>query len=426
VMHRIQTYLEHISPSPVANKMSGSLFEAVQAAPVDPIFGIQQAFVADPAPKKFNFGVGAYRTDEGKPLVLKTVKKVEQSLLDNNVNKEYIEMQGEASFLKTASKLILGDNSPAIAENRVVPCQALGGTGALRLGFEFLKRFYPGTRTVLIPEPTWANHKQICDHVGIAWSSYRYYDDKNRSLDLQGFLEDLNNAADGSIVLLHAVAHNPTGMDPTPDQWKEIANVMIAKKHFSFFDCAYQGFASGDLASDAAAVQYFASLGLELFVAQSFSKNFGLYSERIGCLTMLLASPEVARVVETQIRVVVRGMYSNPPAHGARIVGAILSDPNLFKEWEEELIGMANRLKEMRQRLYDEIVKLGTPGDWTHICKQIGMFSYLGLTAAQVSLMREKYHVYMTSSARISIAGLNSSNVAYLAEAINFAVTNQA
>jgi len=401
-----------------------SVFANVKEAPVDAIFGINQAYVADPSPLKVNLGVGAYRTEEGKPLVLPTVRKVEQQLLDAGLNKEYQPIEGVPSFTRSAPKLILGPDSEAIREERVFCVQALGGTGAIRLGLEFLKRFFPNqSPTVLIPDPTWANHKQIAEHAGLAWSSYRYYDPSTRGLDFAGLIEDLSNAPDRSIVLLHSVAHNPTGVDPTEEEWGRIVDVVQRKGHFAFADCAYQGFASGNLLADSFSARLLVQRGLEFFVAQSFSKNFGLYGERVGCLTMVLATKEAAEVAGTQMRVIVRGMYSNPPSTGARIVGEILSSPLLYSEWEADMQAMSSRMLSVRRQLYDLLLSNNTPGDWSHVIKQIGMFTYLGLSPEQVKVLTEKYHIYMTSTARISVAGLNSSNVAYLANAIHDVVT---
>lgn len=267
-----------------------------------------------------------------------------------------------------------------------------------------------------------ANHRAIFEGVGMQVLEYPYWDPVTKGLDLKGMLGTMRSAPSGSIFLIHPCAHNPTGVDPTNDQWRQIADVMEAKGHFPFFDCAYQGFASGSLDKDAYSVRYFVERGFEMFIAQSFSKNFGLYSERAGNLTVVARSVEVKNRIESQIAKAQRAVISNPPAYGSRIVSVVLNNETLYGEWEQNLSTMANRIIDMRKVLYDELVKLGTPGTWNHIVDQIGMFSFTGLTTPQVKVLKEKYHVYLTDNGRISMAGLNSKNVKYFAQAVDFVV----
>ncbi|GAB4852599.1 hypothetical protein Ancab_016813 [Ancistrocladus abbreviatus] len=400
-----------------------SVFASVVQAPEDPILGVTVAYNKDPSPVKLNLGVGAYRTEEGKPLVLDVVRKAEQMLVnDSSRVKEYLPIIGLADFNKLSAKLILGADSPAVLENRVAIAQGLSGTGSLRVGTEFLARHYH-QHTIYIPQPTWGNHPKVFTLGGLDVKSYRYYDPATRGLNFQGLLEDLNAASSGAIVLLHACAHNPTGVDPTLDQWEQIRKLMRSKGLLPFFDSAYQGFASGSLDADAQSVRMFVADGGECLVAQSYAKNMGLYGERVGALSIVCKSEDVAKRVESQLKLVIRPMYSNPPIHGASIVATILKDKVMYNAWTVELKAMADRIINMRKQLFDALTARGTPGDWSHIIKQIGMFTFTGLNAEQVAFMTKEYHIYMTSDGRISMAGLSSEKVPYLADAIHAAVT---
>jgi aspartate aminotransferase len=380
------------------------------------------AYNKDPSPLKVNLGVGAYRTEEGKPLVLDVVRRAEQQLVaDRSRNKEYQPITGNAQFNKLSAKLILGANSAAIAENRVATVQALSGTGALRVGAEFLARHY-AKPIIYLPVPTWGNHNKIFPLGGVPQKPYRYYDPNTRGLDYKGMIEDLEAAPDGAVILLHACAHNPTGVDPTEEQWEGIRKVIRSKQQLPFFDCAYQGFASGSLDKDAHAVRSFVADGGECLVAQSYAKNMGLYGERVGALSIVCKSAPVASRVDSQLKMVIRPMYSSPPAHGAAIAAAILADRRLFEEWTVELKGMAERIISMRHQLYDALQARGTPGDWSHVLKQIGMFTFTGLNNDQVRFMTREYHIYMTLDGRISMAGLSSKTVPHLADAMHAAV----
>lgn len=306
--------------------------------------------------------------------------------------------------------------------------QTISGTGAVHLGALFLQKFYRtnSERTAYFSDPTWPNHFQIFSNVGLQHKTYPYFSKKTKGLDFDGMYGAIESAPEGSIIVLHACAHNPTGVDPTQDQWKKIAELLRAKKHFPFFDTAYQGFASGDLAKDGWAIRYFVEQGFELCIAQSYAKNFGLYGERAGCFHFVTspasdAQSTVTRVA-SQLANLQRSEISNPPAYGARIASTVLNDPQLFSEWEANLREMSGRIKEMRSALRNKLEELGTPGTWNHITDQIGMFSFTGLTEAQVMKLREDSHVYMTKNGRISMAGLNTHNVEYFAKAVDKAV----
>ncbi|KAL5783262.1 hypothetical protein ACOSP7_008291 [Xanthoceras sorbifolium] len=415
---------DSISASPTSGFQNDSVFSHVVRGPEDPILGVTVAYNKDPSPVKLNLGVGAYRTEEGKPLVLNVVRKAEQQLVnDRSRIKEYLPIVGLADFNKLSAKLIFGADSPAIRENRVTTVQCLSGTGSLRVGAEFLAKHYH-QRTIYIPQPTWGNHPKIFTLAGLSVKSYRYYDPATRGLNFLGLLEDLGSAPSGAIVLLHACAHNPTGVDPTLDQWERIRQLMRSKGLLPFFDSAYQGFASGSLDADAQSVRMFVADSGECLAAQSYAKNMGLYGERVGALSIVCKTAVVASKVESQLKLVIRPMYSNPPIHGASIVAAILRDRNLYNEWTIELKAMADRIISMRHQLSDALRVRGTPGDWSHIIKQIGMFTFTGLNSKQVAFMTKEYHIYMTSDGRISMAGLSSKTVPHLADAIHAAVTS--
>ncbi|XP_076906590.1 aspartate aminotransferase, cytoplasmic-like [Bidens hawaiensis] len=413
-----------ISSSPTS--AADSVFANVVRAPEDPILGVTVAYNKDPSPIKLNLGVGAYRTEEGKPLVLNVVRQAEKLLVnDRSRVKEYLPIVGLADFNKLSAKLILGANSPAILGNLVTTVQCLSGTGSLRVGAEFLAKHYY-QRTIYIPNPTWGNHGKIFTLAGLTVKTYRYYDPVTRGLNIQGLLEDLGSAPSGAIILLHACAHNPTGVDPTREQWEQIRRLIRSKSLLPFFDSAYQGFASGSLDEDAQSVRMFVADGGECFIAQSYAKNMGLYGERVGALSIVCKSADVATRVESQLKLVIRPMYSNPPIHGASIVSTIFKDRKLYQEWTVELEAMADRIITMRKQLFDALRARDTPGDWSHIIKQIGMFTFTGLNTKQVTFMTREYHIYMTSDGRISMAGLSSRTVPHLADAIHAAVTKVA
>lgn len=399
----------------------------VTLAPLDPILGMSQRFQADTDPRKVNVSIGAYRTDEGKPLVLNCVRKAEKRIIeDASLNKEYLPQRGDGTYAQLCQKMLLGEDSPLLKDGLVATVQTISGTGALRVGAEFVKRFAaPGT-AIYISSPTWGTHNSIMDHAGVPYKPYRYWNAEGRNLDLAGMLADIEAAPERSVMLLHAAAHNPTGVDPTKEEWDKIMAVCKARKHVCWFDSAYQGFATGCLEKDAYALRKFAANGLPLFVSQSFAKNFGLYGERIGTFSLTCGSADAVTNCMSQLDIIIRNLYSNPPKHGANIVKTVLSDPALYQEWRDELLAMSVRIQDMRASLHDELGRLGTPGSWTHITSQIGMFSFTGLSPAQSKAMVEKHHIYMLGNGRISMAGVTSGNVKYLAASIDDVVRNVA
>ncbi|KAK2877790.1 hypothetical protein FQN49_001188 [Arthroderma sp. PD_2] len=420
---RLDTVSRHI--------MTPSFFttSAVPKAPEDPLFGLAAACRADTSDKKIDLGIGAYRDSNAKPWVLPVVKKADQLLRDDpTLNHEYLPIAGLKDFTTAAQKLILGEDSPAIRDKRVVTFQTISGTGAVHLGGLFIAKFFPSTPkpTIYLSNPTWPNHPQIFNTVHLESAYYPYFNPATKGLNLEGMLKSIRAAPTGSVILLHPCAHNPTGVDPTQHQWKQIATVIRERNHFPFFDCAYQGFASGDLARDSWAVRYFIAEGFEMCISQSFAKNFGLYGERAGAFHFITApGPNAAEAlsnVASQLAILQRSEISNPPAYGARIASTILNDPVLFKEWEQDLHTMSGRIVEMRQGVRDRLEQMGTPGTWDHITNQIGMFSFTGLTEQQVQILREKWHIYMTKNGRISMAGLNVNNIDYFAEAVDAVV----
>jgi len=403
----------------------------VPQAPEDPLFGLMAAYRADKATNKVDLGIGAYRDNNAKPWVLPVVKQAEEILRsDPELNHEYLPIAGLPAFTAASQKLILGSNSPAIAEKRITSMQTISGTGAVHIGALFLAKFYnpsnSAAKVCYVSNPTWANHNQIFSNVGVPVKSYPYFSKATKGLDFDGMIGSLKSIPEGSIILLHACAHNPTGVDPTQEQWKAIAEVMRAKKHFPFFDTAYQGFASGSLAKDAWAINYFVEQGFELLIAQSYAKNFGLYGERAGCFHFVTSpSAEAAATttrVASQLAILQRSEISNPPAYGARIASLVLNDPKLFAQWEEDLRTMSGRIIEMRKAVRSKLEQLGTPGTWNHITDQIGMFSFTGLNEQQVQKLKEEYHIYMTKNGRISMAGLNTNNVDYFAKSVDAVV----
>ncbi|KAK6536609.1 Aspartate aminotransferase, cytoplasmic [Arthrobotrys megalospora] len=421
---RLASISNHVNPS--SNNKMASAFESIPMAPTDPLFGLMAAYRADTFEKKVDLGIGAYRDDNAKPWILPVVKKAEDRIRNDPAqNHEYLPIAGLASLTSAAAKLVFGSDSAAIQEKRVVSYQTISGTGAVHLGALFLSKFYPrpNNQSVYLSKPTWANHHQIFQNVGLSIAEYPYFAKDTCGLDWEGLTASLQHAEPGSIILLHACAHNPTGVDPTQDQWKTIAEIMKARKLFPFFDTAYQGFASGDLAKDAWAIQYFVEQGFELCVAQSFAKNFGLYGQRAGCFHFVAApgpnAEELTQRVGSQLAILTRSEISNPPIYGAKVASTVLNDEQLFEEWKQDLCTMSGRIIAMRKALRDKLVELGTPGNWDHITSQIGMFSFTGLSETQVLEIRKEFHIYMTKNGRISMAGLNTHNVEYVATAID-------
>ncbi|KAF2228214.1 mitochondrial aspartate aminotransferas-like protein, partial [Elsinoe ampelina] len=406
---------------------AASVWANVQQGPPDAILGITEAFKADKNSEKINLGVGAYRDDQGKPYVLPSVKSAESKVVQGNLDKEYAGITGVPDFTKAAAILAYGADSSAIKDGRVAITQSISGTGALRIGGEFLARFHP-SKSIYIPTPSWANHKAVFTDSGLKVEQYRYYNKETIGLDFEGMVEDIKKMPKNSIVLLHACAHNPTGVDPTEEQWRAISDAVKEGGHYPFFDMAYQGFASGDTDKDAYALRYFIKEGHEVALSQSFAKNMpfsssltshqGLYGERVGAFSIVCADSSEKARVDSQIKILVRPLYSNPPVHGARIASTILNDPSLNKQWLGEVKGMADRIIKMRALLKGNLEKLGSKHDWSHITDQIGMFAYTGLTPEQMTTLAKEHSVYATKDGRISVAGITSANVGRLAEAI--------
>jgi len=387
---------------------------------------VAEAFKADKDPRKVNVGIGAYRTDEGKPWVLPSVREAERRIFEKGLDHEYAPIAGVPEFVKLSTALAYGEQSDAVKSRRVAAIQSLSGTGALRISAQFLHHQWQGKKpVVLVPNPTWGNHFPIYQHAGLEVQTYRYWDAKTLGIDLRGLLEDLKSKPDRSAVLLHACAHNPTGIDPTLEQWREISKVCKDKNHFVIFDNAYQGFASGDTERDVAAVRMFIDEGHLIGLNQSFAKNFGLYGERVGAFSVLCKDADEATRVESQLKIIARAIYSNPPVHGARIVAMVLGDPKLKAMWQSEIELMSGRIIKMRSLLRDSLQAVGSKRNWDHITNQIGMFSYTGVTPEQCDSLTNKYHIYLTRNGRISMAGVNNGNVRYLAEAFH-AVTKGA
>ncbi|XKL59072.1 hypothetical protein PGB90_000088 [Kerria lacca] len=397
-----------------------SIFTVVNQGPPVEVFQVNKAYNDDPSPKKVNLSVGAYRTNEGKPWVLPIVRQIKKIIAEDvTLNHEYLPMLGLDEFTEAASKFLLGNDCKSIINKQYFGVQSLSGTGALRIGAVFLKT-QMNRNIVYYSNPTWENHAMLFKHSGFEKTeSYRYWDNKTKSIDFQGMCQDLENAPENSVIILHACAHNPTGCDPSKDQWMALSKIIKEKKLFPFFDCAYQGFATGNLENDSWAVRYFANEGHELFCAQSFAKNFGLYNERIGNLTVITNNKEAIPILKSQFQIIVRGMYSNPPCHGARIVSTILNNSKYFEEWNSCIRIMSERITEMRKELREKLENRTKFGTWKHITDQIGMFSYTGLSADQVEILKNKYHIYMLKSGRINICGLNTNNLDYVAKAIS-------
>lgn len=391
----------------------------VEMGPPDAILGITEAYKKDQNPKKVNLGVGAYRDDNGKPFVLPSVRKAEDKIKTKDMDKEYSPIAGNAEFCKHSITLALGDCSDIVQQGLTATVQGISGTGSLCIGATFLSHFFNGNKEVYLPTPTWGNHGPIFKLARLPVKSYRYYDPNTCGLDFRGVLEDLNKIPEKSIVVLHACAHNPTGVDPKPEQWKELAALVKRRNLFPFFDMAYQGFASGDINKDNLAVRLFVKEGINLALAQSYAKNMGLYGERVGAFTLINASKEEADRVLSQLKILIRPMYSNPPINGARIASEILGDPQLKQQWLSDVETMANRIITVREKLRGNLEKNGSSRNWTHITEQIGMFCYTGLKLPEVEKLTKDYSIYLTKDGRISMAGVTSKNVEYLANAIH-------
>jgi len=399
-----------------------SVWSSVPLGPPDAILGITEAYKADDNPSKVNVGVGAYRDDDGEPYVLPSIRTAEAAIIEEALNKEYSPIGGAGDFTRMSVLLALGDDSAHVADGNYATVQTVSGTGALRVGAEFLRRFFSFPQdapTIYMPSPTWGNHVPIFRDSGITAQTYTYYDPKTCGLDFAGMISSLQQIPEGSAVLLHACAHNPTGVDPTEEQWEELSAVCMERRLFPFFDMAYQGFATGDCAHDALAVRRFVDDGHTIALCQSYSKNMGLYGERVGAFTLLTSDNAEAEAVASQLKIIIRPMYSNPPINGARLVAKVLSDDGIRAHWESDVKVMAHRITDMRAGLHSHLKCLGSSHDWSHIVSQIGMFCFTGLNEAQVDALRTDHSIYMTRDGRISMAGVASTNVEYIARAIH-------
>ncbi|KAJ6188759.1 hypothetical protein N7519_003667 [Penicillium mononematosum] len=393
----------------VTGARHASAWSNVPQGPPDAILGITEAFKADSFKEKINLGVGAY------PLRPSSVRAAEDKVVASRLDKEYAGITGVPTFTTAAAELAYGADSSAIKDNRLVITQTISGTGALRIGGAFLKQFYPGAKKIYLPNPSWANHKAVFSDSGLEVAQYRYYNKDTIGLDFEGLIADIKAAPEGSIILLHACAHNPTGVDPNQAQWRQISDVMKQKGHFAFFDMAYQGFASGNADQDAFAPRHFVKEGHNIALCQSFAKNMGLYGERVGAFSLVCENAEEKKRVDSQIKILIRPFYSNPPIHGARIASTIMNDPALNKQWLSEVEGMASRIIEMRSPPHQ-------PREARQQARLIGMFAYTGLKPEQMDALAKEHSVYATKDGRISVAGITSANVQRLAESI-FKVT---
>lgn len=393
-----------------------NLFSSVQLAPKDPIFGLTEAYTADQRPGKVNLGVGVYYTDEGKVPLLRAVLEAEKEVVAKEAPRAYIPIEGPNPYNSAVQNLLFGKDSALIQAGRVVTAECLGGTGALRVGGDFVKRLEPNSPAA-ISSPSWENHRGIFEAAGYTVLDYTYFDPKTRGVDFDGMVKSLESFPAKTLVILHACCHNPTGADLTKDQWKTIISICQQKQLIPFLDIAYQGFADG-IEEDGAAVRMFADSGMSFFVSSSFSKSFSLYGERVGALSIVTQSKEESARVLSQLKRVIRTNYSNPPTHGAAIVATVLNSPKLRQMWEDELAQMRDRIKSMRHGLKEKLAVAGISHDFSFIEAQRGMFSYSGLTADQVAKLQEQDAIYALSTGRICVAALNSKNIDRVAQAI--------
>jgi len=397
---------------------ASSYLDGIPMGAPDAILGIAENFKACDDPNKVNICVGAYRDENGKPWILPSVREAENIMIKSTTeNKEYSSIAGDAQFVSLAIKFAFGQS---VDTDKIAAVQTLSGTGACRIGGQFLSKFSPDdNKKIFVPNPTWGNHLAIFRNCGLEVERYRYYNSKTNGLDMEGMVEDLTNAPEGSIILLHACAHNPTGCDPTHDQWKILSD-LCKKKHLRvFFDSAYQGFASGDAEKDAYALRFFVDQGHNLMLAQSFAKNFGLYGERCGTLSFLTNSKDEKERVLSQLKLIIRPMYSSPPIHGSSIVRTVLSSESLTEQYYKECKHMADRIGTSRKRLVEKLKEAGSTHDWSHVENQIGMFAYTGLTSDMCDKLTSEFFIFLTRDGRVSLAGLNENNIEYVAKAIH-------
>jgi aromatic-amino-acid transaminase len=396
--------------------LAASLLGGVDLAPRDPILGISEAFNADPNPRKVNLGVGVYCDDGGKVPLLECVKRAEREMTDKAAPRVYLPIDGLPAYDRSVQRLLLGNESEVIALGRAVTVQALGGTGGLKVGADFLRKFAPAAE-VRISDPSWENHRALFEAAGFAVGTYAYYDPSTHGLDFAAMRASLDAMAAGTIVVLHACCHNPTGVDPTAEQWDRILDKVRERALVPFLDLAYQGFGDGT-DPDASVVRKFAATPGPLFISNSFSKSFSLYGERVGALTVVAADKDEAARVLSQLKRVVRANYSNPPTFGGQIVALVLANPELREIWEVELGGMRERIREMRELLVKKLASRAPGQDFDFVHRQRGMFSYSGLNKAQVHRLRDEFSIYAIDTGRICVAALNSKNIEYVADSI--------
>jgi aromatic-amino-acid transaminase len=393
-----------------------ALFSAVEMAPRDPILGLNEQFNADTSPNKVNLGVGVYYDDNGKLPLLQCVQAAEKQMMEKPVPRGYLPIDGIAAYDAAVQTLVFGAGSEPVKAKRVATVQAIGGTGGLKIGADFLKKVNPNAK-VLISDPSWENHRALFTQAGFTVEAYPYYNAAKRGIDFDGMLTALAAAPAGTIVLLHACCHNPTGYDITPAQWDQVIAAIKASKLVPFLDMAYQGFGQG-IAEDGAVIAKFVASGLDFFVSTSFSKSFSLYGERVGALSVLCESADEAARVLSQLKIMIRTNYSNPPTHGGQVVATVLNTPQLRAQWEQELAEMRQRIKQMRQAMVEKLKAAGVARDMSFIAQQVGMFSYSGLSKPQMERLRSEFGVYGTDTGRMCVAALNSKNIDYVCQAI--------
>ncbi|MDY0248837.1 MAG: amino acid aminotransferase [Pseudomonas sp.] len=393
-----------------------SLFSAVEMAPRDPILGLNEAFNADPRPHKVNLGVGVYYNEAGRIPLLKAVELAEKARAEAHAPRGYLPIEGLATYDSAVQKLLFGADSEIVQSGRIITSQAVGGTGALKIGADYLKRLLPDA-VVAISNPSWENHRAIFESAGFPVQNYRYYDANQQGINLEGMLDDLRQLPAQSIIILHACCHNPTGVDLNPEQWATVLDVLRECQHIPFLDIAYQGFAEG-IYQDAAAVRLFAESGMPFLVSSSFSKSFSLYGERVGALSIVTESTAQASRVLSQLKRVIRTNYSNPPTHGATIVGQVLNNPELNALWQAELSEMRERILSMRKLMVEQLATKGAKRDFSFVTEQRGMFSYSGLSSEQVDRLRNEFAIYAVGTGRICVAALNMNNIDVVTDAI--------
>jgi len=396
--------------------MALSPFSEVPLALPDPILGLTDAFLADANPNKVNLGVGVYQDATGKVPVLRVVREAERLWYEKEDSKSYLPIDGAPLYRNEVQKLLFGATSPLLTEGRLVTAAALGGTGALKLGADFLKRFMPNS-DLYLSRPSWENHRAVFETAGFTVREYPYYDAATHGLDFAGMTRGLSEAPAGSIVLLHASCHNPTGVDLDAEQWQEIARIAKTRNLVPFIDFAYQGFGTG-IVEDAVALRTFTDAGMRFVVASSFSKSFSLYRERVGAISFVTDGGEEAKRVTSQLKRVIRTNYSNPSSHGGQVVALVLSDSKLRANWELELTEMRERIFTMRARFVSRLAELGVSRDFSFIAKQRGMFSYSGLELDRVKQLRSEFGLYIVDSGRICVAALNDKNLDYVTSSI--------